>query len=217
MCQLYMAENPRHAILLAMPVAVVSRYAPSKMQKRNKPHLSRILCLAHLDIVRLSFPGGLLCILLVGILLRLCRSIRLLNIKSSLGLCMLLAELLLLDEQTYDQSERGKAHIHDPHRMQALCKCCLSNMLLRWGKTVDEFGVGSSTASCKFCCDFWAECCYKAGCLCVHLILVYDLADDNGDGCENLADEAEGCSRCGNVSGLDVGLQCDQGSLEVGA
>lgn len=202
--------------LLAMPIAVVSKVCAVENAKGKQIHLSRILCLAHLNVVRLSFPSSLLCILLIGILLRLCRSIRLLNIKSSLCFRMLLAELLLFDEQTDDQSERGKADIHDPHGMQALCECRLSDMLLRWGKAVDELCVGSGTTSCQFSCDFWAESCYQAGCLCVHLVLVYDLADNDGDGCEDLADETEGRGRCGDVSGLDVGLQCDQRSLEVG-
>jgi hypothetical protein len=101
--------------------------------------------------------------------------------------------------------------------MQALCECILGNLLLCSGKAVDELRVGASTASGQLCCIFWAECCYEAGCLCVHLVLVYDLADNDGDGCEDLADKAESRGCCGNISGLDVGLECDQGGLEVGA
>lgn len=201
-------------VLLAMLVALIC--AVEMQKKKDQACFSAILCLAHFDIMRLSFTGCLLCILLIRVLLRLCRSIRFLNIKSSLCLGMLLAKFLLLDEQAHNQPERREAHIHDPHRMQALCECRLSNMLLCFRKTVDEIGIGTSTASCQLSCDFWTECCYKAVCLCVHLILVYDLADDDRDGGEDLADETESCSCCGDISGLNVGLKGDQGGLEVG-
>jgi hypothetical protein len=213
-------RNEDMLLLLAMPVVVVSglcaiENAKSKRQV-TQTRVSKLLRLALFRVMQLSLLSSMLRILLISILLRLCGSVRLLNIKSSLRLRMLLAKLLLLDKQTHNQTQRCKTHVHDPHGMQALCECVLGNQLLCSGKVVDELGVGTRTASCQFCGVFWAECCYETSGLCVHLVLVYDLADDDGDGREDLADEAESCGGCGDVSGLDIGLECDQGGLEVG-
>ena len=44
-----------------------------------------------------------------------------------------------------------------------------------------------------------------------------DAADDDGDGGCELADETERCCCGGDVAGFDVGLEGDEGGLEVGA
>lgn len=194
------------------------KYAPSRMQKRNRPEPSAgFSCFTLFGITQLSLFCRLLCSLFFCVLLRLRGSVRSLRVESNLCLGVLLAEFLFLDEQTHNQAERCETRVHDPHGMQAVCERSLSDLLLSTGQAVDELGVRASTASCQLRCDFWAQGCCQARCLCVHLVLVHGLADDDGDGCKDLADEAKGCRRRGNISRLNVCLQCNQWRLEVGS
>lgn len=49
----------------------------------------------------------------------------------------------------------------------------------------------------------------------LHSILEDDAADDNGDGGREVADEAKGGGRGGDVAGGDQGLESDEGGLKV--
>ena len=51
--------------------------------------------------------------------------------------------------------------------------------------------------------------------LLLHVVLEDNAADDDGDGCRELPDEAECAGGCGDVAPWDRGLESDEGGLEV--
>ena len=151
-----LGENRSAILRPSMPdIAVVSKkvYAvdapPENARKPKTPFLSLhkgpFLCFTLLRILHLP-P---LCSLLLRILHLLRLSIRPLDIKSSLGLRMLLTQLLLLDKRTHHQPHSSKTHIHDPHGMQTLRECRLRDLLLSRGQIIHQLDISACTSSCE--------------------------------------------------------------------
>lgn len=129
---------------------------------------------------------------------------------------MRLGQLFAGNEEANEQAQPCEGHIEDEHGPQripvrTLCDAALG---LRQGLYLVDarLGIVARQQVGNFVAQFLAE---PIG-LGRHAGREDDAANDDGDGCRELADEHEGTRRAGNVARLDGGLQRDQGRLEVG-
>jgi len=67
-------------------------------------------------------------------------------------------------------------------------------------------GVGAGVGTREKRCELWSDNLLNCGAMRVYFVLEDDLADDDGDGGTEVADEAKG-SGCGaDISRIDLGL-----------
>ena len=70
-------------------------------------------------------------------------------------------------------------------------------------------GVGSGVGTGELGCKLRTNDLLDLGTVRVYFVLEDDLADYDGNGGAEVADEAECCCCCSNVPWVDLGLKCD--------
>ena len=142
---------------------------------------------------------------------------RLLRRQARLRDLVRLAELLVPDQQAHSQTQGGKARIDDPHRAEGFVERLAHDLLLGRGQRVHDADrcPGGAAAECGG--EVRAESGDEDVGFLDHLVLEDDAADDDADGGGEVADEAEGGGCGGHVFAGDLGLQCEERGLEVGA
>lgn len=127
-----------------------------------------------------------------------------------------LAELDVAHEEGEDEAEAGDGGVEDPHAAEGEGVGVEDDGALVGGQGANEVALGAGEAAGDGVGVVGAEGGGDAGHLLAQDVLVDDGAEDGGDGGRGLAQEAEGGGRGGDVGGVDVGLQGDEGRLEVG-
>lgn len=128
-----------------------------------------------------------------------------------------LAQYLLADERADQDRQRAHGRVEDPHLLQAVGVGDVDYVLLVRGQRLEELGVGAGARGGELADDVTGQDGREVGGLVCEDVGEDNAAEDNGDGGAELADEAEGARRGGDVLGLDGGLQRDQRALKVGS
>lgn len=129
---------------------------------------------------------------------------------------MILAQLLLLDTKTQQQANKGRARKQNIHLLQRIPISALDNISLMARQVANNVHASSGLCTTKQTGHLGAKFSPQSPLLCLHLVVENDATDRDGDGRAQLAEEAEtgGCGT--DIARLNVGLQRNEGGLEVG-
>lgn len=137
--------------------------------------------------------------------------------ETSLLDSVILAQNLGTNQEGDKEANTSNSCVHDPHAAEGKGECLQYNLSLGFAEALNEFFGRSGEGGGDLFGQCGSDGCLQGCGLTTHHVLVDDSTQDNGHGCRELADEAEGCGSGSHVSGADISLQGYERSLEVGA